>query len=73
MRTMQTWVVGLAMSVAALGASAATELRHWPSEAAAAAINAGSSPSMWAAVWTSEPLGVGSFKSHEKTFPLISP
>ena len=35
MRTMQTWVVGLAMSVAALGASAATELRHWPSEAAA--------------------------------------
>ena len=34
MRTMQTWVVGLAMSVAALGASAATELRHWPSEAA---------------------------------------
>ncbi|OHC64735.1 MAG: phosphorylcholine phosphatase [Pseudomonadales bacterium RIFCSPLOWO2_02_FULL_63_210] len=34
MRAMQAWVIGLLMSVASLGASAATELQHWPSEAA---------------------------------------
>lgn len=35
MRAMQAWMIGLVLSVAALGASAATELQHWPSEAAA--------------------------------------
>ncbi len=35
MRAMQAWMIGLVMSVASLGASAATELQHWPSEAAA--------------------------------------
>lgn len=35
MRAMQAWMIALAMSVASLGASAATLLQHWPGEAAA--------------------------------------
>lgn len=35
MRAMQAWMIGWLMSIASLGALAATELQHWPSAAAA--------------------------------------